>query len=250
MIATIIGISAGSLLFTFDSRLPLLANLGAFVIAALLLVTLPNEQKTGTAKKLDANPFATAKLGIKTFLTNSSLRTSLIVFALIFAFSNNLKWLYGNLLEIVHLPVSAWGILIAIFYFGRFLGILMQRKLKGTKATTLLLIVLANLVFLLGYIYHPIFIIALIFLIMVIIGLVETDLELEIQRETPNEVRSSVLSLKSLFGRGSAALYITLAGLLTAPNSVTKLTLTTFALLLFGIGLQISAYLKKKEKVD
>lgn len=246
LIATLFGISIGTLLFNVYGALPLLLNAFAFIIAFFAMMTLPNESVAGKDSKL-ANPFYIAKLGLKTFLTSRAIQSLLIIYAIIFAFSNNLKWLFGNLLDIIHLPVAYWGVLIAVFYLGRFVGIQIQKRLHGKKSTMILLIALANLIFILSFIYNPILIIAVIFLTMVVIGATETDLELDIQENTPNEVRSSILSLKSLLGRGAAALYIGLAGLLITPESSTKLTLVTFALILFAIGLQISNYVKRKE---
>lgn len=252
LVATLIGITLGTILYKFNPNLPLIMTALSFAGAFYLMATLPEEAHltAGVKNTKNSNPFSVAKLGVKTFLQSHSLQALLIVYAIIFAFSNNLKWLYGNLLELIKLPVEYWGLLIAVFYLGRFVGIQMQRKLKGRKSTIALLVALANFVFLLGYILNPLLLPVVIFIIMVIIGAIETDLEIEIQEETPSDVRSSILSLKSLLGRFSAAVYISFAGLLAAPTSMTKLTLATFALILFAIGIQISSYIKKKEKVN
>jgi hypothetical protein len=87
----------------------------------------------------------------------------------------------------------------------------------------------------------------MIFIVMVIIGAIETDLELDLQEKVPNKVRSSILSLRSLLGRLSAAMYIFFIGSLSTTDSVNNLTLATFALILLAIGVQISAYIRHKE---
>lgn len=248
MIATLIGITLGTVLFKVNPLLPLLLNAFTFIGAFFIINTLPETHIQQTVGE-KANPFEKALEGISVFRSNLVLRSILIAYAIIFAFSNNVKWLYGNLLDIVHIPVQYWGLLIAVFYLGRFVGVQIQKKISGKKATIALLIALANFIFLLGYIVNPILIPIMIFLVMIAVGAIETELELDIQEKTPSPVRSSMLSLKSLLGRFSAAVYIFLAGLLSSSESITKLTLGTFALVLLVIGLQVHVYLKNKEKV-
>ncbi|MFZ6022563.1 MAG: MFS transporter [Patescibacteria group bacterium] len=247
MISTLLGITLGTFLFKINPLLPLLLNAFTFIAAFFILQTLPETHSKPTEGE-KANPFEKALEGITVFKNSTVLRGLLVVYAIIFAFSNNVKWLYGNLLDIVHIPVQYWGLLIAVFYLGRFVGVQIQKRISGKKATIALLVALANFVFLLGYIVHPILIPVMIFLVMIAVGAIETELELDIQEKTPSPVRSSILSLKSLLGRFSAAVYIFLAGLLSSSDSITKLTLATFALVLFAIGLQIHTYLKQKEK--
>lgn len=247
VVSTLVGVTLGTVLYSWHYMAPLLLNAAFFLVATLLLLSLPREERLKDPIIENANPFTIAKKGLAVFFTSLSLRNLLIVYAVIFALSNNLKWLYGNILDLVNLPVTFWGIIIAFFYLGRVVGVQFQNRVKGKKAIIALTIALANLMFLLGFVYSPLLIILVVFLVMVIIGAVETDLELDIQENSPNEVRSSILSLKSLLGRGSAAVYISLAGILTSQESITKLTLATFAFILFAVGVQISQYLKEKE---
>lgn len=249
MVATIIGITLGSWFFTLAPILPLIANGLVIAIAFYIFSTMPEEESPKSSVPQEVNPFVTAKSGIKLLLTNRVLQYILVVHAITFAFTNNLKWLHGNVLTLIKLPVEFWGLMIAVFYFGGLLGVTLHKKFEGLFSNTLILATVTILILSLGFSTHVLILPVVVFLIALLLNIVSTTIDLEIQESTPSSIRASVLSLKSLIGRAAAALYVTIIGILARPNSLLFIALATTTFFIIATW-YFYRYIKSKATTD
>jgi len=238
--ATLLGIISGPFLYNISPILPFIVNGICFLLAVVVMQTLPKPQTELKMPGGDGdNIFSLAKLGIKN-ITSSKILPALIAFsAVIAALAINMKWIYPTLFTRELLPLTVWGILISSFYLARMLGTYYYKKLFREKQRSWYLIALvASLVFL-GIPLGQIGLYVALFVEFFLVGILETDIDVLLQEAAHDKVRASVLSFTSLVERLFSGAHIALLGFMaTGSNFLTFAVITSIMVLLIGIYAQ------------
>jgi MFS family permease len=238
-IATLIGISLGPVLYQLYSGLPFIVNGICFGLAFLVVLSIPAE--SNHQEKSVGNAFALALKGIKSVGKSTAIQALLIAAASIGTLAINMKWIYPTLFTGTAVPVTFWGILITSLYLARMVGTFSYKKCKQFNIQeTWVMALLVVVILALGFSHSIFTLYPILFLQLLLVGLLETSFEIEIQHNAEDAVRASVLSLSSLTTRLISGLHIALLGFVANKESFLPFALATSAILLVALGFLVA----------
>jgi len=238
-LATLIGIVLGPLLYQLHPVLPFAVNGTCFLVAALITFTLPRIKKVNATTTIEstnkANIFALGKKGITVILHSRTLQSILLLSAIVSTLAINMKWIYPELFARTGFPLVIWGALISSFYLARTLGTFLYKRIFFERQRLFWVVLLTLSVVLLGFNLGKVVLYLLLFLEFLIVGILETDIDIHLQQAAESTVRASVLSFNSLTARLFSGLHIALLGIIGVESNFWIFTLVT-ALLVLILG--------------
>lgn len=237
-VATLLGIVTGPILYQLHPVLPFAVNGICFLIAAVITYTLPrinkeDEENAANKPNKKGNIFALGKVGIASILHSKPLQSIILLSAIISTLAINMKWIYPVLFEREGFPLAVWGALISSFYLARTLGTFLYKRVFRDQQRILWVILLAVAVLLLGLNSGGTLLYLLLFLEFLVVGILETDIDIHLQQTAESKVRASVLSFNSLVSRLFSGFHIALLGVLGANQNFWAFSLITAGLVLF-----------------
>lgn len=211
---SVVSISIGGYLSSFDLRIPFYLSSFFFLIAALILISTSRQKKDD----FEGNIFARSLEGLKHTRDNILLRHLMILSALLGAFFLTFKWFYNPLFVSLNINVEYWGFIIGFTTFLIAIGTYFYKKhLSRNIVIPFLLIITAT--FFIGFTnFASISLLALIFS-QFIRGYIDNQLNVELNSAITISSRASILSLKSLMVRLFSSLYIFGAGFILQGSS-------------------------------
>lgn len=213
-IATLFGISTGTILYQIAPEMPFIANGVAILCAFFLTLSIPDKTNKTDVNR-NSNPFKLAFHGISTVIRNQSLLIAILSVSILGLIIINIKWIAPELFIRANIDTINWGILITLFYASRLLGTLLYKKFSYIKALGLLAILLLALsVISWGTSLQAYILIPIITLGFIALGYIETHYEIELQNHANNNVRASTSSLANLLKRLFSGAHLSILGYL------------------------------------
>jgi MFS family permease len=228
---SVVSISIGGYLSSFDLRIPFYLSSFFFLVAALILISTSRQKKDN----FTGNIFARSLEGLKHTRDNALLLHLMILSALLGAFFLSFKWFYNPLFISLNIDVAYWGLIIGFTTFLIAVGTYFYKKQSNRNIVMpFILIIMAT--FFIGFTeFASISLVALIFS-QFIRGYIDNQLNVELNSAIAISSRASILSLKSLLVRLFSSLYIFGAGyILQGSSFFILMTLTAGALFIFCI---------------
>lgn len=229
LIVSVITVSIGGYLSSYDLRIPFYLTAFLFLSAAGLIFFTKKQPKDN----FQGNIFARSTGGIKYVWKNNLLFHLIIVSATIGSFFLSFKWFYNPLFLELHIPVSYWGFIIGFAVLLIALGNHLYRKFS-TKNFLLPFLGVILTTFCIGLTSWGALALGALLLSQLIRGYIDNQFNIHINETIAISSRASILSLRSLFVRLFSALYIFGAGFILEKTSFFILmSLTSGILLLF-----------------
>lgn len=229
LITSAITITLGGYLASFDLKIPFYATSLFCCIAMLLLISTKKQNKDS----FSGNMFARGAEGLSHVWNNRILFHLMFVSGIIGAFFLSFKWFYNPLLLEIRIPVSSWGLIIALAILLIALGTHLYKKYSSRNILFSFLVLLVVL-FCIGFTELGVFTLSALLLSQLIRGYLDSQLNIEINGAISVHARAGILSLQSLLVRLFSSIYIFGAGFILQKTSFFVLMTITAGLLLLS----------------
>lgn len=244
IIFTVIAISLGGLVGKFNSGIPIFLTAIVFLAASPFILFIRGDNRSDNNV---GNIFSKASEGLKLTLKDIPLSTLVFFSGIVMAFYLSFKWFYNPLFEQLQIDASLWGVLISLLTLLTALGTKIFGSNKNINFGYVLISVIATMT-LVGFTQLiPVSILGLLSL-FILRGVIETQLEVILNKEITDSVRASVLSLKNLIARLTSSLYLLGAGAILAKSSFLILMLLTVVFIAIGGVLTLFALKNKSHR--
>lgn len=236
-------LSVGGWLGSIDLRYPFYLNSLVFVMAALILVSIKEKKYKKRIKEISDNVFSLAKQGLKESFANRKLFHLLIISFVVSAFYYNLKWLYNPLFMELNIDVRYWGAIGGVALLFIALGIFIYDKTKERKIMHPYLFLLLAMI-LTGITIFPLISLVGLIGIHLVRGYFGMKMSVEISRAVSDNVRASVLSLKSLLTRLGTMSMVSVIGFILSKHSFLLLMPAIVGIILIVSGYSVVKLIK------
>lgn len=227
MVIGLITIMAGGFLGSININLPVFLDALFYFISFLLMLSVLDISKSTNKKDISSNNiFAFALSGVRYLISTKKL---ILLFGLNIPLSVlllSLKWIYNPIFELYDLPEAYWGIAISIFSLITILGAIVYKKIKHFNiliGNLLFIVTLATLSFI-SSVYLSLFMFAI---MVFILKVLDMHYVVEVNSYIKDNMRASLVSLKSLIIRLSSSLYLLFIGYVLGNFSVSYLFVFT-----------------------
>lgn len=225
---SVVAISIGGYLSSFDLRIPFYLSSFFFMIAAIILASTSRQKKDN----FKGNIFARSLEGLKHTRDNTLLLHLMILSAFLGAFFLSFKWFYNPLFVSLNIGVAYWGFIIGFTTLLIAIGTYFYKRFSNNKNIIIPFILVIMATFFIGFTkFISVSLIALLFS-QFIRGYIDNQLNVELNGAIAISSRASILSLKSLLVRLFSSLYIFGAGVILQRTSFFILMALTAAILL------------------
>jgi MFS family permease len=210
----------GGLLATVNLSLPYLASsIGIFFsgLIALTLVEPPAEGQSGEESTSSARrrSYHEIRRSLDLLMGNKRILWLVLFFSVIFLATRLGFWTYQPYMKLVGLPLSLFGIVFAAFHLFSALvsrqADRMERLLKE-KLMLLMMPILVMVSFVLMSRFLALWAVSFILIQQVTTALHEPVLKTYVNRQTPSQVRATMLSVQHMAGNAAFAIFAPLLG--------------------------------------
>lgn len=208
LIVGLITIVAGGFLGSISLNLPVFLDALFYFMSFLIMLTVLDTVKHSSKKSSSSdNIFAFALSGVKYLLSNKKL---ILLFALNIPLSVllvSLKWIYNPIFEAYQIPQFYWGLAIGVFSLITIIGTVAYKKIKYFKILSLSLLFITLLVSLsfISNMYVSLFLFSCMIFVLKILDM---HYVVEVNYHIKDNMRASLVSLKSLIIRLLLSLYL------------------------------------------
>lgn len=247
MVVSLLTIMVGGFLGSININLPVFLDALFYFISFLLMLSVLDISKSTNKKDTSSNNiFAFALSGIRYLISTKKL---ILLFGLNIPLSVlllSLKWIYNPIFELYSLPQAYWGIAIGISSLITILGAIVYKKIKHFNVLTISFFFLGVLT-ILSFV-SSVYISLILFAFMVfILKILDMHYVVEVNSYIKDNMRASLVSLKSLIIRLSSSLYLLFIGYILGDFSVSYLFVFT-ALIIVSIWMLFLVLFKKDLK--
>lgn len=234
LVAILTGTIIGGFVGKFNTDIPITLTAVTSMLGFVLISTVPTIKKVESE---ESNIFSRAKEGLSFVKRSDSVLHTLLLGAVFGAFLFSLKWFYNTIFLDHGVEQSLWGVFASISMFCTAIGAIIYRK-KIALNIGLIVTALITSIFLMGFLETAVITIFALFLYSLFQGFFEVEYEQLLNKQVPDSIRASVLSLKSLVLRIVYAIYTLGAGVLLKTMNLSEfLILTSLVLLAISIPL-------------
>ncbi len=228
LVALLAGTVVGGFVGKFSTDIPIILTAITSILGFVLISTVPSVKKVESG---ESNIFSRAKEGLSFVKRSDSVIHTLLLGAVFGAFLFSLKWFYNTIFVDHGVEQSLWGVFASISMFCTAIGAIVYRK-RITLNIGFVVIALIGSIFLMGFLETAFVTIFALFLYSLFQGFFEVEYEQLLNKQVPDGIRASVLSLKNLVLRVVYAIYTLGAGILLKTMNLSEFLILTSLLLL------------------